>query len=433
MMKYRRNFIIQFLFMAAMLSASVSAQQVVTGTVTGNRQFVEQREVHESFPLTEGGMVSVSNVSGYLRVTSWNDARVELNAVKRSRNENDWPQVAIEVNARPGQIEVRTVYPRGKSNSTSVDYELKVPRNAVLQNLSSNSGDITITGPVARLTATATSGNVMAKDIAGDAKLNSTSGNVTAERIGGVLTIGSTSGNVSAQDVASRLNARATSGNVQAKDVRDDVTVGSTSGNVRLENLGGRAAASTTSGSIVILNVSGDVTASSTSDNIIVQDARGYVRANTISGNITIRQAGEGARANSVSGNVLFVKTQGRLEAETLSGGITLQDVDAHELRLKAHSSDLNYQGKLYGDGTYEFQSFSGDVRLTLPADSEFNLSVQTFSGSMNTEFPLQLSSGTIGGRGAVRGVIGKGGARVSATSFSGDITLKKQTAAANR
>ena len=413
-----------------LLATTGYAQNVVTGTVSTNRQYLDQREVHETYPLSDGGTVSLSNTSGYIRVTSWNEPRVELNAIKRSRNESDWQQVAIEVNARPTQIEIRTIYPRGRSNSTSVDYELKVPRTAVLTKVSNSSGDITVTGPIARLNADATSGNVAANDITGDAKLTSTSGNVTAERIGGALSIGSTSGNVSAKEIASRLTARATSGNIQAKDIRDDATANSSSGNVRLENLGGRATASTSSGSVSVLNVSGDVSANSVSDNITVQDARGHVRATTVSGNVTIRLAAEGARANSVSGNVLFVKTQGRLEAETLSGSITLQDVDAHELRLKAHSSNLSYQGKLHSDGTYEFQSFSGDVMLTIPADSEFNLAAQTFSGSLNTEFPLQLNSGTIGGRGTVRGVVGKGGAQVTATTFSGDVTIKKQAAA---
>ncbi len=432
-MKHRRNFFIQCFCLLPILATGALAQNVITGSVVSTSQNLDKREVHETYPLTEGGTVSVSNTSGYIRVTSWNEPRVELNAIKRSRNESDWQQVAIEINTRPTQIEIRTVYPRGRSNSTSVDYELKVPRTALLQNLSCNSGDVTIVGPVARVTANSTSGNVTANDITGDAKLNSTSGNVTAERIGGALVIVSTSGNVSAKEIASRLTARASSGNIQAKDIRDDATANSSSGNVRLENLGGRASASTSSGSVNILNVSGDVTASSVSDNVTVQDARGHVRATAISGNVTIRQAAEGARATSVSGNVLFVKTTGRLEAETVSGDITLQDVDAHELRLKSLSSNVRYQGKLYGDGTYELQSHSGDVMLTIPADSEFNLAAQTFNGSLNTEFPLQLSSGTIGGRGTVRGVAGKGGAQVTATTFNGDVHIKKQAAATSR
>ena len=432
-MKHGRNFSIQWFCLLLALTASALAQNVVTSTVTTNRQYLDQREVHETYPLAEGGTVSLSNTSGYIRVTSWNESRVELNAVKRARNESDWQQVAIEISARPNQIEIRTIYPRGRSNSTAVDYELKVPRTALLNTIASTSGDVTITGPVTRATARSTSGNVTATDITGDANLNSTSGNVTGEHIGGALAISSTSGNLVANDIAVRLTARSTSGNIQAVKIRDDAMAHATSGGIRLEEIGGRVNASAASGGVNIRNVGGDVTAHSVSDNVSVQDARGRVNANAISGNVTVRQANEGARASSISGNILFIQTKGRLEAETVSGGITLQDVDAHDLRLKSLSSSVRYQGKLYDDGHYELQSHSGDVVLTIPAESEFNLSAQTFSGSLQTDFPLQLSGGTIGGRGPVRGTAGKGGAQVTAITFSGNIQIKKLAATPNR
>ena len=398
----------------------------VTGTVSSSSQNLDKREIHESLTLADGGMVSLSNTSGNIRVTSWQENRVELNAVKHARNESDWQQVAIEINARPNQIEVRTIYPRGKSNSTSVDYELKVPRSALLSNISSTSGDVAITGPVARVTARSTSGNVTATDITGDANLNSTSGNVRGEHIGGALSISSTSGNLIIHDVASRLTARATSGDIQIAKVRDDATVNVSSGEIRMEEIGGRVNANAASGGVTIRQVGGDVTATSMSDNVMIQDVRGRVTATAISGNVTVRQAEEGVRANSVSGNILIAQTKGRLEAETVSGSVTLQDVDAHDLRIKSLSSSVRYQGKLYSDGVYELQSHNGDVVLVIPADSEFNLSAQTFNGSINTEFPLQISSGAIGGRGPVRGVVGKGGAQVSAISFNGSIHIKK-------
>jgi hypothetical protein len=412
------------------VTAGYAQNAVVTGTVVSTWQNLDKREVHESFPLADGGTVSVSNTSGFIRVTSWTESRVEVHAVKRARNDEDWQQVAIEINARPQQLEIRTVYPRGRSNSTSVDYVLKVPRSAVLNHISSTSGDVTITGPVARAVARSTSGNVTLTDITGDASANSTSGNIRAEHIGGALSVTSSSGNLAINDVASRLTARTTSGNIQAAKLRDDATANSSSGDIRLENIGGRAHASAASGLVNIRQVSGDVNASSISSSVTVQDVRGRVVASTISGNVIIRQADEGARANSISGNIVFANLKGRLEAETISGTITLQIVDARELRLKSLSSSVRYEGKLYADGSYELQSHSGAVELIVPADSEFNLTAQTFSGSVNTDFPLTINSGTMGGRGGVQGVVGKGGARVKATSFSGSIYLRKAGAA---
>ena len=87
------------------------------------------------------------------------------------------------------------------------------------------------------------------------------------------------------------------------------------------------------------------------------------------------------------------------------------------------------FSGKFYDGGHYEFISFSSDVVLTLPADSNFNLTVRSFSGSINTEFPVKLGPGSqFGGRSPIVGVVGAGGAEVRAVSYSGSVRIKKAT-----
>lgn len=384
------------------------------------------RELHESYNLNSEGTVSISNTSGNIRITTWNENRVQVDAVKHARREEDGPLVEIRVASRPERLEITTIYPRGRSNTTSVEYTLKVPRAAVLDTVASTSGDVVITGPIARVAARSTSGTVKATDVSGDANLSSTSGNAQAERIGGNLSITATSGNVIANEVGARLNARSSSGDVHASKVRDDATAITASGAVRLENVGGRAIARSSSGSVNVLTVSGDVEASTNSDNVTVEDVRGRVIASSLSGNVIVRKADEGVRANSTSANVEIAASKGRIEAETISGSILLREVDSHDLRLKSLSSSVRYQGRLHDDGRYEFNSFSGDVVITLPAESEFNLTAQTFSGTIHTDFPIQLTAGKLSSRGPVQGTAGKGGAQVKAESFSGSVYIKK-------
>lgn len=387
------------------------------------------RELHESYDLNPQGTVSVTNLSGNIRVTVWDESRVQVDAVKRARREEDWPLVEIRVNSRPERLEITTAYPRGRSNTTAVDYDLKVPHGVVLDAITSTSGDVNLSGPVARAVGRSTSGNVTAVGVSGDVQLSSTSGNARAERIGGSLSITSTSGNVTVNDVAARLTARTSSGNLRVTKVRDDAVAIGVSGNVRLENIGGRATARSSSGAVFVVAVGGDVEASTNSDNVIVEDVRGRVIASSLSGNVTVRKVDEGVRANSTSANVEISSAKGRIEAETISGSILLQDIDSRDLRLKSLSSGVQYKGRLHNDGRYEFASFSGDVVITLPAESEFNLTAQSFSGTINTDFPIQLTSGKLSSRGPVQGVAGKGGAQVKAESFSGSVYLKKDTA----
>lgn len=389
------------------------------------------RELHETYNLNPDGIISLTNSSGYIRITTWNENRVQLDAVKRARREEDWPLIEIRVTSQAQRLEITTVYPRGRSNTTSVDYDLKVPRTAVLNSLVSTSGDVTVSGPIANVVARSTSGKVVATDVTGNANLASTSGEARASHIGGSLSISTSSGQIMATEVAARATARCASGSISISKVRDDASAYCASGSIRLEEIGGRAAAQSSNGSVTILKVGGDVEAASNSDNVLIEDVRGRVVATSFTGNVVVRQVDEGVRATATSSNIEITQAKGRIEAETISGTIVLRNVDSRDLRLKSLSSSVRYEGKLYADGRYEFNSFSGDVVLTLPADSEFNLTAQTFSGTINTEFPIQLTAGKLSNRGPVQGVAGKGGAQIKAESFSGSVHLKKQPAPA--
>jgi DUF4097 and DUF4098 domain-containing protein YvlB len=228
-------------------------------------------------------------------------------------------------------------------------------------------------------------------------------------------------------NVSSRLFAQATSGSVIAIQVRDDATASSTSGNVKLEQVGGRATARSVCGWGMVNDVGGDVQADSTSDNVTVTNVRGRVNAGSISGAIIIRQASEGVRATAVSGKIEISDSKGRMDVNTTSDSITLNNVDSRGIIAKSTSGNVHFAGKLYEEGHYEFESFSSNVVLILPPDSNLTLTTRSHSGSINTEFPLQIAPGiTNRGRGALSGTIGKGGAEVRAATFSGSVFIKK-------
>src|SRR5262245_9918793 len=387
----------------------------------------QDRELHETYDLTPGGVVSVNNTNGYIRVTSWNEDRVKVDAVKRGRRDEDLGQVQIQVTPRPGRIDIRTIYPRNEDSRIPVDYDLKVPRGAVLNALTTTSGEITVNDPVARVTANSTSGAITVREIAGDAILSSTNGQITAGRIGGSLSVTSTNGNLAISEVASTLNARCTNCNISARGLRDDATVRTTSGAIELDRVGGRVSASATSGRIRINDVGGDVFATTYSDSITVTNARGYITAKATGGDVIVRGAGEGARAEAVSGSVEISNSKGRIEADAVSGSIALNNIDGRDVTAKSYSGGVLFTGRFYEGGHYDFVSFSGNVVLNLPPESNFNLTIQSHSGSINTEFQLKLGPGAqFGDRGPIVGVVGKGGAEVRAISHSGGVQIKK-------
>ncbi|MBS1790672.1 MAG: DUF4097 family beta strand repeat protein [Acidobacteria bacterium] len=399
--------------------------QVVGAQTTGS----QDKEFHQTYDLAANGTVGIYNTSGVIRVSSWNENRVKVDAIKRGRNEADFARVQIEATTRPERVEIRVVYPNGfnwRGGGVTVDFDVKVPRSAAISPATSTSGDILVNGPVERVTARATSGNVSAQDVTDIASLNSTSGDIHATRIGGEVRANATSGTVIVNEANSRVFAQASSGSVRVTQARDDVTATVNSGDIRLEKVGGRAIVRSNSGGVVIDDVGGDVQATSFTEDITVANVRGRAVVNAISGNVILRGIAEGLKATAVSGSVNISDSKGRIEANTTSDNIILANLDSSEIVAKTTSGIVQFTGKLHQDGHYEFESFSGEVVLVLPPDSNFTLSAKTHSGSVNTEFPLQLTR-TIGGS-LMTGTVGKGGADVRASSFSGSVRIKKAT-----
>jgi len=67
------------------------------------------RELHEVYNLNPDGTVTVSNSSGYIRITTWNENRVQVDAVKNARREEDWPLVEIRVVSQPSRLETTRI------------------------------------------------------------------------------------------------------------------------------------------------------------------------------------------------------------------------------------------------------------------------------------------------------------------------------------
>jgi DUF4097 and DUF4098 domain-containing protein YvlB len=97
-------------------------------------------------------------------------------------------------------------------------------------------------------------------------------------------------------------------------------------------------------------------------------------------------------------------------------------------VRTRTTSGDISFVGQIQGDGRYEFNTHSGDIDLVLPPNVGAQLSISTFNGSIDSDFPITLRAGEhgIGAEQAKRlnFTLGQGNARIVAETFSGEVTL---------
>lgn len=191
---------------------------------------------------------------------------------------------------------------------------------------------------------------------------------------------------------------------------------------------GVRVLATTRSGGISVRGTRGQVETHSQSGDIQVEDVTMRLDVNTFSGDLTAANVSGDAEVVTISGDVKLTDVRGNVNVGTVSGDIDLRGVTSKLVRAKTTSGDITYDGVVDPAGRYELGAHSGDIRMHVPRDASAQLTVSTWSGGVNSDFPITLKPGEhgIGLATSKRFTfqIGGGAARITAETFSGDITI---------
>ncbi len=182
-----------------------------------------------------------------------------------------------------------------------------------------------------------------------------------------------------------------------------------------------------TQGDVSVAGTRGGVDASTQSGDIVVEDVTEMVDLATLSGAISARGITGRLDVRSSGGDVMLVDVKGDVEATSVGGDLVMRNVVARNARGKTTGGDVTFEGAIDPTGRYEFGSHSGDVDLIIPAGTGAQVTVATYNGSIESDFPITLKPGEHGVGATKRFTfdIGKGDARISAESFSGDVTVR--------
>lgn len=209
-------------------------------------------------------------------------------------------------------------------------------------------------------------------------------------------------------------------------DVRFEVTV----------PYGVHVAARAQSGDVSVRGTRGEVEVGSQSGDIVVEDV-GRLDVNSLSGDFQGARIRGDVEIHSVSGEARLSDVNGDIEIESVSGDITIDGAVSRYVRAHTTSGDVEYRGTIDPQGRYDLAAHSGDIGITIPESSSAQLTVSTWSGSIESDFPITLRPGEhgIGSAMAKRFTfeIGSGAARISLESFSGDININSTGARPRR
>ena len=150
----------------------------------------ETERFEQTYPLSANGRVSVSNVNGSITVEAWDRNEVRLEAVKTADSKETLADVNIKVDSRPDSFSVEADYDSWKrdrdggwrnNRRIEVQFRLSVPRTAVLNEVETLNGSVTVSNFTNFTKISAVNGDVSATNLRGAAELSTVNGQVTAD------------------------------------------------------------------------------------------------------------------------------------------------------------------------------------------------------------------------------------------------------------
>jgi lia operon protein LiaG len=195
-------------------------------------------------------------------------------------------------------------------------------------------------------------------------------------------------------------------------------------------------------GDATVSNVDGDILVSVAAATVTAEHTRGRLKLDTGSGGVTLTDAQGDVRLDTGSGNVTVTGVSGQsLDLDTGSGSIRATDIDVKTLKADVGSGGMRLaQVKAprvdvdAGSGPVDLEILSaiedlhvdagsGGVTVRLPATLGADVDIETGSGGIDSDFPVQTSRVQ---RNHLRGQIGDGRGRIRIETGSGQVRLIK-------
>jgi DUF4097 and DUF4098 domain-containing protein YvlB len=177
-------------------------------------------------------------------------------------------------------------------------------------------------------------------------------------------------------------------------------------------------------GTADVKTASGDVSTDDVADQVVAQTSSGDIEVGAVGGDLRVATASGDLRCSHVRGRATFKTTSGdievgaadnRVEVKATSGQVRLGDL-ANGARVTNVSGDVRVLALV--EGTLHVRSVSGSVAVGVVPGVDLRVDVETMSGHVSSEFPLDdAPSG--GGHNSAR-------AEISVRSVSGDVEIER-------
>lgn len=126
-------------------------------------------------------------------------------------------------------------------------------------------------------------------------------------------------------------------------------------------------------------------------------------------------------------GEIELTNINGHISINSIDSNVHLVNINSPAVDVRVTTGDVFFDGQLHEGGAYSFQSMKGDLDITLPSGTPFNLNARALSENINLGSFMNSLTGSSRGPKGVAGTHLRGGARLTLTSYAGRILLHKK------
>jgi len=372
--------------------------------------------------------LEISADYGDIQVTAADVSEIEVEMIKTAWaptvEEAEASAEAMTVRVTEGTDTLTLIYDKpdeinivGRNGPDSIDFVVRVPAETSV-NLNSSFGKIDISGLV------------------GDAQLESQFGDLDVENLTGALDAKSSNATITVKQVEAgegEVGVDTSFGSITVESVTaNDILVITSNGNITARKLTAKETLQIENqfGAIEVFDVQAATLTIENSNGKISVDAGQVgelISASNQFGDVKVVNVDSPAYQLSTSNGDLTVGgATGSLKLENSFGAITITGATNVSLDVKGSNGGITFSGSLNPTAHTVKTSF-GDITLTIPENSSFDVVLDASFGTVESELPLSLTGTLENGteNDHWEASMNGGGPELKATTSNGNITLQ--------
>lgn len=174
-------------------------------------------------------------------------------------------------------------------------------------------------------------------------------------------------------------------------------------------------------GDITVNGTAAAINAETVNGNVKVTGGTGNISLTSVDGSVTLSDAKGNINVQSMNDDVVVERASGPITISAVNGSVRLDQVSSSAVSAESVNGDVRFSGPVMDGGHYQLSTHNGDVVVGIQAGANAAVSVKTFQGELETDFPVSIQGSR---ERRISFVLGSGSARVDLESFQGTIRL---------